>query len=79
MSEIPKYVERLLERRAKLALDLMDTCHKIDVYCERIGVDLSDDSNCLHTNVMIYVEPWSAKKGTRRAIETALAERKTKR
>ena len=79
MSEIPKYVERLLEKRAKLALDLMCVCHKVDEYCEKIGVDMDDESASLLTHVSIYCDPYNAAKSTRMAIENALAERKTKR
>lgn len=73
---IPKYIDNLLIRRKKLAMQLMDVSSKIDEYCEKIGVDMMDSSNSVLTDVTIYCEPWTAYTNTKRAIEMALAERK---
>ena len=71
---IPKYVQRLLERRTKLAMQLMDVGSELDNYCERIGItDLN--SACLCSHVAIYCEPWNAQCVTEEAIKEALAEK----
>lgn len=53
---VPKYVLRLLERRRRLAMELMSVCHKVDEYCKSIGVDFNDPDACLQTDVRIYCE-----------------------
>lgn len=76
MAEIPKYVEKLLERRRKLAFELMDVCCKVDKYCEKVGVDMIDScKNSVLTDVTIYCEPWNAIVNTRQAILEALERR----
>ena len=73
MATIPKYVEKLLERRRKLAFALIDVCCKVDDYCEKIGVDMIDScTNSVLTDVTIYCEPWNAIENTRQAILKAL-------
>lgn len=57
MAKIPKYVERLLERRERLALELMCVSTDLDKYCERIGIPDCSEEACLCTDVMIYLEP----------------------
>jgi len=68
--QIPKYVEKLLDRREKLASQLINACCEVDEYCERIGIPICNniDETCLCTDVMIYCEPWAAKEKTREAI-----------
>lgn len=66
--QIPKYVEKLLDRREKLASQLINACCEVDEYCERIGIPICNDEACLCTDVMIYCEPWAAKEKTREAI-----------
>ena len=73
MASIPKYVEKLLQRREKLAFELIDVCSKIDDYCEKVGVDMDDScKNSVLTDVTIYCEPWNARVNTREAILAAL-------
>lgn len=72
---IPKYIERLLQRRRKLAMDLMSVSSDLDHYCERIGVDMDSPYNSVYTDVTIYCEPWTAYNNTKEAIEKALGER----
>lgn len=67
---IPKYIERLLERRRKLAYALIDINVRIVKYCERIGVGFEEyDEACICSSFMIYTEPDAAYDATRRAIE----------
>lgn len=76
MKKIPKYVENMLQRREKLALQLMGVCSQVDEYCEKIGVDMNDPSASLLTHVTIYCEPWTAISCTRNAILKALENKK---
>ena len=75
MANIPKYIEKLLQRREKLASDLLGVCHKIDQYCIKIGVDMDDPEAFLLTDIRIYCEPWNAINNTRDAIKKALERR----
>lgn len=43
--EIPKKVQRLLDKRMDLAIDLMDVTSKLDSWLEANGADLTDDEN----------------------------------
>lgn len=74
MAQIPKYVLRLLEQRAKAAERLCSISAKLDAYCEKLGICDLDDA-CLVTHFMIYTEPRTAANRTRAAIEKALEER----
>ena len=53
---VPKYVLDMLERRRKLAGDLMVINQKIYDYCEKIGMDVYDPDACLLSDVRIYCE-----------------------
>ena len=78
-SMIPKYVEKLLERRSKLAENLISIILAIDDYCERIGIDMCDDSAVIGTNPIILSEPDVAYDRTKLAIEKALKENRAPR
>lgn len=70
---VPKYVLKLLNRRAKLAMDLIGVCCDVDAYCEKIGVDMVNaEEAAVCTYVTIYTEPWSAYQATLTAIENVL-------
>lgn len=76
---IPKYVQDLLRRRYKLALKLSDVCDKVDTYCEKIGIDITNKEYAdimLHGHVGIYTEPYVALKEVREAIENKLSKEK---
>ena len=77
--QIPKYIEKLLDRREKLASQLIDVCCDVDKYCERIGIPACNDESCLCTDVMIYCEPWAAKVKTRDAIIKQLEKNRQQR
>lgn len=77
MAEIPKYVEKLLQRRKKLAMELITVCCEVDDYCETVGVDMVDScTNSVLSDVTIYCEPWNAINNTREAIQKALAKKR---
>lgn len=77
--KIPKYVENLLERRIKLAENLISVILELDDYCERIGIDMCNDSAAIGTNPIILSEPDVAYDRTKSAIEKALKENRAKR
>lgn len=71
MAQIPKYAEKLLERRRNYARKLADASIAVDDYCKSIGIDYNSplfDDACLCTDVRIYYEFDGATNSTRRAI-----------
>lgn len=58
--KIPKYVDNLIERRMKLALELMDVSTQLEDWLEKKGFDLSEMSDYTTTGCMIYCEPYDA-------------------
>lgn len=61
--EIPKEVQKLLDKRMDLAIDLMDVISKLDSWLKENGADLTD-SNIIDSTItgcMIYTEPGNAK------------------
>lgn len=61
--KIPQKVQRLLNRRERLAMDLMDVTCKLDNWLEEKGADLTDPdiTDSTLTGCMIYAEPGSAR------------------
>lgn len=61
--KIPKDIQKLLNKRERLAIDLMDTESKLDQWLEENGADFNDPdlTDCTITGCMIYAEPWTAK------------------
>ena len=61
--EIPKKVQKLLDRREKLALELMEVTSKVDSWLEANGADLTDSdlTDSTLTGCMIYCEPGKAR------------------
>ncbi len=71
--EIPKYVERLLDRREDLAWQLHDVGVKLDRYCAKIGLDENwMDDAVLCSDFRIFTEPSLARRITERYIRIAL-------
>lgn len=58
--KIPKYVERLIERRERLAMQLMDVSSELDEWLEKNGIQTGTDYT--NTGCMIYCEPHTAAK-----------------
>ena len=67
--KIPKYIDKLLTQRTKLAIKLDNTCRKIDAWIIANNIDV--DSSCCGTGVEIYAFPVTAEEEVRRAIEEA--------
>lgn len=61
--EIPKKVQKLLDKRMDLAIDLMDVTSKLDSWLEANGADLTDSdiTDSTLTGCTIYAEPGNAK------------------
>lgn len=61
--EIPKKIQKLLDRREKLALDLMAVTSKVDSWLETNGADLTDSdlTDSTLSGCMIYCEPGNAR------------------
>lgn len=77
MAQVPKHVEKLLQKRRNLAEQLMCVGAELDEYCEAIGIAPEYDDACLGSHFMIYTEPASAYLLTRTAIEEKLGLRQT--
>lgn len=52
---IPKYVERLIKRRERLAWDLLEVSCKLDEWLKKNGISTVTDYTT--TGCMIYCEP----------------------
>lgn len=61
--EIPKRVQKLLDRREKLAMNLISVINELDSWLEENGADLTDSdiTNSTLSGCMIYTEPVNAK------------------
>lgn len=61
--KIPKKIQKILDRREKLAFDLIRLNCELDNWLENKGVDLGDPDICdaVLSGCMIYTEPDSAK------------------
>lgn len=77
MNDIPKYVEKMLQKRAKLAMKLLTVSSEVDEYCKAIGVDIEDNEKwSVNGDVKIFFEPEDAIDDTRAAILEALNRKK---
>lgn len=61
--EIPKKIEKLLDRRERLALDLISVTNELDSWLIKHGADLTDSdlTDSTLTGCMIYCEPGNAR------------------
>lgn len=62
--EIPKEMQKLLNKRFEYAIALMDVCAQVDDWLDRHGADLSDPdlADGVLTSCMIYMEPGTAQR-----------------
>ena len=72
--EIPKKVQKLLDKRMDLAIDLMDVTSKLDSWLEENGADLTDAdiTDSTITGCMIYAEPENAKQNVENYIRNKM-------
>ena len=64
--KIPKYVQKLIDRRCKLADELAEVSYALDVWLDenRIQCETYDT----HTGIEIYFDPYSSKQRIINAI-----------
>ena len=67
----PQKIQTLLDRRERLAYQLMETCSELDTWLEENGANLQDSDlrDCTITGCMIYCEPDNAKTTVMEYIE----------
>lgn len=53
--KIPKYVDKLIDRRKNLAMRLMEVSNELDDWLDKNNIPKGDDYTC--TGCMIYIEP----------------------
>lgn len=72
--KIPKKIEKILDRREKISIELMHLNTELDNWLESKGGDLTDSDICdgVLSGCMIYVEPWTANRIVRDYIENRL-------
>lgn len=72
--KIPKKIDKILDRREKLSIELMHLNTEIYSWLESKGADFTDEDICdgVLTGCMIYVEPWTANEIVRDYIENKL-------
>lgn len=68
---IPKKIQRLIDRREKLAMNLINVSNELDEWLEKNGADFmdSDLADSTLTGCMIYCEPQNAKSSVENYIE----------
>ena len=64
--KLPKYIDNLLKRRAKLANDLMDVDYQITQFIAKYNIEVESCDYC--TGVEMYVNPDSSAERVRQAI-----------
>lgn len=71
---IPKRIEKLLDKRQQLAENLIAINCEIDTWLENKGVDLNDPdiSDAVLSGCMIYTEPSTAKDMVKTFIENKM-------
>lgn len=64
--KIPKYVQKLIDRRCKLADELAEVSYALDVWLDENGIQC--EMYDTHTGVEIYCDPYSSKQRIINAI-----------
>lgn len=64
--QIPKKIEKLIERRTKLACQLDDVCGELDAWLDAHGIETENED--IHGGVEIYVNPYDSGERVRNAI-----------
>lgn len=72
--EIPKKIQKILDRRERLAYQLMSACAELDKWLEKNGADLCDPelTDSTISGCMIYYEPDNAKSSVIDYIENKM-------
>ena len=72
--KIPKYIDELLDRRARCAESFIECDSKIAEWLENNNIDVSPDD--IRTGACSLVEPWSSAYSVMEAIENAKTQKK---
>lgn len=64
--KIPKYVQKLIDKRCKLADQLAEVCYDLDEWLDKNGIECEDCDT--HTGVEIYCNPYSSRQRIMNAI-----------
>ena len=64
--KIPKYIDKLLDKRAKSAMDFMSSDCQIAEWLEKNGIDVPSDDIC--TGACALMEPYSSINSIRECI-----------
>lgn len=72
--KIPQKIQKLLDRRERLAMELMTACETLDSWLEENGADLTDPdvANSTLSGCMIYCEPSNAKSNVENYIKSRM-------
>lgn len=72
--EIPKRIQKLLDRRERLAMDLLSVEKEVDSWLEKNGADLTDPeiTDSTLSGCMIYCEPGNAKSSVEEYIKNRM-------
>lgn len=72
--ELPKKIQKLLDKRMDLAIDLIDVTSQLDSWLEENGADFTDSdiTDSTLTGCMIYVEPGTAKRNVENYIRNKM-------
>jgi hypothetical protein len=65
--EVPKYVEEMIKRRERLAMQLDDVCRDLDTWLDKN--DIETEMRDTHGGVEIYVNPTESAQRIREAIK----------
>lgn len=60
--DIPKKIQKLIDRRERLAMNLISVCNELDTWLQNNGADLTDSdlTDSTLSGCMIYCEPGNA-------------------
>lgn len=71
--KVPKYVEKMIQKRLTLAVKLDDACDELEKWLEEHGADLDDElMEDTHGGVEIYINPHESAERIREYIETRM-------
>ena len=52
--KIPKKIQNIIDRRERLAMELLDVCEKLDSWLEKNGADLTD-SDIAESKIIVLI------------------------
>ena len=72
--KIPKKIQNIIDRRERLAMELLDVCEKLDSWIEKNGADLKDSDIEYSTIIgfMIYFETENEKTAVEEYIRNCM-------